>query len=167
MGAGPTWYGEIAVNVHSTNTRNTDAEVSEKRTAVILKKYAVRKGSGGRGHFNGGDGTIREIEARIPLKFSILSDRRVYAPYGMNGGRPGRRGKNYVFKFSIEEEGERNEASGSSADDKTRPMKKIALGGKAVVNLEPGEIMQINTPGGGGWGTPERLDEEDDIDRGL
>lgn len=167
VGAGPTWHGESAVNVHSTNTRNTDAEVIEKRTAVIVKKYAVRKGSGGRGQFNGGDGTIREIEARIPLKFSILSDRRVYAPYGMNGGRPGRRGENYVFKFSIEEEGERNEASGSSADDKTRPMKKIALGGKAVVNLEPGEIMQINTPGGGGWGTPEGLDEEDDIDRGL
>ncbi|KAH7021304.1 Hydantoinase B/oxoprolinase-domain-containing protein [Microdochium trichocladiopsis] len=168
VGAGPGWHGESAVNVHSTNTRNTDAEVIEKRTAVIVRRYAVRKGSGGRGQFNGGNGTIREIEARIPLKCSILSDRRVYAPYGMNGGRPGKKGENYVFKFSVgdEDEGEDEdeeqdpEINGHGAGDKESSMKKIALGGKAVVNLEPGEIMQINTPGGGGWGKPDCDDSE-------
>lgn len=135
VGAGPGWHGEHAVNVHSTNTRNTDAEVIEKRTAVLVRRYEIRRGSGGLGKWNGGDGTIREIEARIPLKFSILSDRRVYQPYGMNGGLPGKQGENYAFKM--------NEAS---------VLEKINLGGKAVVNLAAGETIQINTPGGGGWG---------------
>ncbi|KAI7778944.1 hypothetical protein LA080_001461 [Diaporthe eres] len=135
VGAGPGWHGEHAVNVHSTNTRNTDAEVIEKRTAVLVRRYEIRRGSGGPGRWSGGDGTIREIEARIPLKFSILSDRRVYQPYGMNGGQPGKQGENYVFKW--------NDAGA---------LEKINLGGKAVVNLTAGEIMQIRTPGGGGWG---------------
>ncbi|CAJ2510615.1 Uu.00g062400.m01.CDS01 [Anthostomella pinea] len=138
VGAGPGWHGESATNVHSTNTRNTDPEVIEKRTAVLVRKYGIWWNSGGRGKWNGGDGTIREIEAKIPLKFSILSDRRVYRPYGMAGGQPGKCGRNYAFKFN--EEG---------------VLERINLGGKAVVNLNPGEIMQINTPGGGGWGTPE------------
>lgn len=134
-GAGPGWHGEHAVNVHSTNTRNTDAEVIEKRTAVLVRRYEIRRGSGGLGKWDGGNGTIREIEARIPLKFSILSDRRVYQPYGMNGGQPGKQGENYVFKFN-----------------ETGALEKINLGGKAVVNLIAGETIQINTPGGGGWG---------------
>ncbi|KAI1636641.1 Hydantoinase B/oxoprolinase-domain-containing protein [Biscogniauxia mediterranea] len=138
VGAGPSWHGESAVNVHSTNTRNTDPEVIEKRTPVLVRKYGIRENSGGRGMFNGGNGTIREIEARIPLKFSILSDRRVYRPYGMAGGQPGKAGRNYAFKFNDE-----------------GVLERINLGGKAVVNLNPGEIMQINTPGGGGWGTPQ------------
>ncbi|KAI1495579.1 Hydantoinase B/oxoprolinase-domain-containing protein [Biscogniauxia marginata] len=136
VGAGPNWHGETATNVHSTNTRNTDPEVIEKRTPVLVRKYGIRENSGGHGFFNGGNGIIREIEARIPLKFSILSDRRVYRPYGMAGGQPGKSGRNYVFKFNDE-----------------GVLERINLGGKAVVNLEPGEIMQINTPGGGGWGT--------------
>ncbi|KKY35570.1 putative 5-oxoprolinase (atp-hydrolysing) [Diaporthe ampelina] len=135
VGAGPGWHGEHAVNVHSTNTRNTDAEVIEKRTAVVVRRYEIRRGSGGAGKWVGGDGTIREIEARIPLKFSILSDRRVYQPYGMNGGLPGKQGENYVFKL--------NDAG---------TFERINLGGKAVVNLTAGETIQINTPGGGGWG---------------
>lgn len=135
VGAGPGWHGEHAVNVHSTNTRNTDAEVIEKRTAVLVRRYEIRRGSGGAGEWDGGDGTIREIEARIPLKFSILSDRRVHRPYGMNGGLPGKQGENYAFKI---------DGSGS--------LEKINLGGKAVINLTAGEIIQINTPGGGGWG---------------
>lgn len=134
-GAGPGWHGEHAVNVHSTNTRNTDAEVIEKRTAVLVRRYEIRRGSGGLGKWDGGNGTIREIEARIPLKFSILSDRRVYQPYGMDGGQPGKQGENYVYKFN---------GAGT--------LEKINLGGKAIVNLTAGETVQINTPGGGGWG---------------
>ncbi|ETS82095.1 hypothetical protein PFICI_07097 [Pestalotiopsis fici W106-1] len=139
VGALPGYHGESAINVHSTNTRNTDPEVVEKRTAVLVTKYAVRKGSGGRGQWRGGDGVTREIQARIPLKFSILSDRRVYRPYGMEGGEAGHRGQNYVFKFNQEGTG----------------FEQINLGGKAVVVLNPGEKMQINTPGGGAWGKPE------------
>ncbi|KAK7962240.1 uncharacterized protein PG986_003065 [Apiospora aurea] len=130
VGAGPGWHGAPATNVHSTNTRNTDPEVIEKRTAVLVKRYGVRRGSGGIGRFRGGDGVMREIEARVPLKFSILSDRRVYRPYGMAGGGPGEVGRNYVYKFN--EEGE---------------LERINIGGKAVVTLNAGEIMQINTPG--------------------
>ncbi|KAK8103813.1 5- protein [Apiospora kogelbergensis] len=119
VGAGPGWHGEAATNVHSTNTRNTDPER-------------------GVGRFRGGDGVVREIEALVPLKFSILSDRRVYRPYGMAGGGPGEAGRNYVYKFNAEGE-----------------LERINIGGKAVVSLNAGEIMQINTPGGGGWGTPD------------
>ncbi|KAK6820492.1 hydantoinase b oxoprolinase [Apiospora arundinis] len=138
VGAGPGWHGESATNVHSTNTRNTDPEVIEKRTAVLVKRYGVRRGSGGVGQFRGGDGVVREIEARVPLKFSILSDRRVYRPYGMAGGGPGEAGRNYVYKFN---------------DEGT--LERINIGGKAVVSLNIGEVMQINTPGGGGWGRPD------------
>ncbi|KAI9739551.1 MAG: hypothetical protein M1834_006267 [Cirrosporium novae-zelandiae] len=141
-GAGPTWHGAHGVNVHATNTKNTDAEIIEKRTPVLVRKYEIRRGSGGKGKFNGGDGIVREIEARVPLKFSILSERRVYNPYGMHGGYPGGLGKNYMFKKN---------AKGA--------LEKISLGGKAVVNLQVGEIMQINTPGGGGWGKPGNAQE--------
>ncbi|KAK8072524.1 hypothetical protein PG996_005872 [Apiospora saccharicola] len=147
VGAGPGWHGESATNVHSTNTRNTDPEVIEKRTAVLVRCYGVRRGSGGVGKYRGGDGVVREIEARIPLKFSILSDRRVYRPYGMAGGGPGEAGRNYVYKF--------NDEGG---------LEKINIGGKAVVSLDVGEIMQINTPGGGGWGTPD--DDVKDVRQG-
>lgn len=140
-GAGPGWHGEHATHAHSTNTRITDAEVIEKRTQVIVRRYEINRGSGGRGKWNGGDGIKREIEARIPLKSSILSERRVFPPYGMDGGDPGSIGRNFVFRW--------NDKGG---------MDKVSLGGQAVVNLRPGERMQINTPGGGGWGTPD--DEE-------
>ncbi|KAJ5898456.1 Hydantoinaseoxoprolinase N-terminal [Penicillium tannophilum] len=135
-GAGPSWHGEHAIQAHSTNTKITDAEVVEKRTPVIIRKHAMNPGSGGNGQYRGGDGAVREVEARIPLKFSILSDRRVFAPYGMNGGQSGQVGKNYVYKWN---------------DDRTK-LEKISLGGKAALSLEAGEIMQVNSPGGGGWG---------------
>ncbi|KAI1874281.1 uncharacterized protein JN550_002860 [Neoarthrinium moseri] len=136
-GAGPGWHGAHAIHAHSTNTRITDAEVIEKRTQVIVRRYEINSGTGGRGKWNGGDGITREIEARIPLKSSILSERRVFPPYGMEGGNPGSIGKNYVFRHN-----------GQGGLD------KISLGSQAVVHLRPGEIMQINTPGGGGWGNP-------------
>ncbi len=137
-GAGPGWHGEHAVHVHSTNTRITDAEVIEKRTPVVVRQFAVNGGTGGRGRWRGGDGATREVQARVPLRASILSERRVFAPYGMRGGAPGSVGSNFVFR--------RNARGG---------LDRVSLGGQAVVDLRPGEIMQINTPGGGGWGTPE------------
>lgn len=135
-GAGPRWNGEHATQVHSTNTRMTDPEVVEKRTQVLVRKSVIREGSGGKGKWRGGDGVTREIEARMPgMKFSILSDRRVFAPYGMNGGEDGLPGKNVAFK---------SDGKGGHVE--------VNLGGKAVMTLEEGEYIQINTPGGGGWG---------------
>ncbi|OAG02596.1 uncharacterized protein CC84DRAFT_1150543 [Paraphaeosphaeria sporulosa] len=138
-GAGPGWHGEHAVQVHSTNTKITDAEIVEKRTPVLVRQHRIAHGTGGRGQFNGGDGAIREVEARIPLRFSILSDRRVFAPYGMEGGEPGSVGKNFAFKWNPE----RTE------------LVMISLGGKAELALQPGERMQVQSPAGGGWGTLE------------
>jgi 5-oxoprolinase (ATP-hydrolysing) len=132
-----------ALQVHSTNTRQTDAEVIEKRTSVLVRKYEIRHGSGGRGRWHGGCGITREIEAREPLKFSILSDRRVYRPYGMNGGQPGARGHNVAYIFN--EDG---------------VLDLVNLGGKAIVNLKEGEYIQINTPGGGGYGFEQGEGEE-------
>ncbi|KAJ4315266.1 hypothetical protein N0V94_006031 [Neodidymelliopsis sp. IMI 364377] len=138
-GAGPGWHGEHAVQVHSTNTKITDAEGVEKRTPVLVIKHQIAYGTGGYGAFRGGNGAIREVEARIPLRFSILSDRRVYAPYGMNGGESGQVGKNFAFRWN---------------QDHTE-LEKISLGGKAELLLQPGERLQVNSPAGGGWGTPK------------
>ncbi|PSN70257.1 hypothetical protein BS50DRAFT_548249 [Corynespora cassiicola Philippines] len=137
VGAGESYHGEHATHVHSTNTKQTDSEIIEKRTAVLVRSYGIRENSGGSGRWKGGNGITREIEARIPLKFSILSDRRVYRPWGMAGGKPGEKGENYVFKYTEGAQGE---------------LQKINLGGKAIVHLLPGEYIQINTPGGGGYG---------------
>lgn len=136
-GAGPGWHGEHAIQAHSTNTKITDAEVVEKRTPVIIRKHAINPSTGGAGEYRGGNGAVREIEARIPLKFSILSDRRVFSPYGMHGGHPGSVGKNYAFKWN---------------EDKTA-LERLSLSGKAALSLQAGELMQINSPGGGGWGS--------------
>ncbi|CAI7641682.1 unnamed protein product [Penicillium palitans] len=138
-GAGPSWHGEHAIQAHSTNTKITDAEVVEKRTPVIIRRHAINPNTGGDGEYKGGNGAVREIEARIPLKFSILSDRRVFSPYGMSGGQPGSVGKNYAFKWN---------------DDKTS-LERLSLTGKAALALQAGEMMQINSPGGGGWGAIE------------
>jgi 5-oxoprolinase (ATP-hydrolysing) len=85
-GAGPDWDGTSGVHTHMTNTRITDAEIFERRYPVLLREFSIRKGSGGLGAHNGGDGIIRDIEFRRPVQASILSERRVYRPYGMAGG---------------------------------------------------------------------------------
>ncbi|KAJ4403871.1 hypothetical protein N0V82_010582 [Gnomoniopsis sp. IMI 355080] len=136
VGACDGYDGEHGTHVHSTNTKATDPEVIEKRTAVLIRKSEIREGSGGKGRWVGGCGITREVEARVPLKFSILSDRRVFRPYGMAGGSPGEVGSNFAFKLT----------------GKAGEFERINLGGKAVVNLQAGEWMQINSSGGGGYG---------------
>ncbi|KAJ6069540.1 hypothetical protein N7499_011427 [Penicillium canescens] len=86
-GAGPTWEGTSGVHTHMTNTRITDAEVFERRYPVILREFCCRPNSGGNGQHRGGDGVVRDIEFRIPVQVSILSERRVYHPYGLEGER--------------------------------------------------------------------------------
>lgn len=133
-GAGPFWHGTSAVHTHMTNTRITDPEIFEKRYPVLLKKFGVRPDSGGKGLFRGGDGAVREIEFTKPLTISILSERRAFQPYGMKGGEPGSRGVNLL----------------TLAKDK----RTISLGGKNTVNVLPGDVLTILTPGGGGYGYP-------------
>jgi 5-oxoprolinase (ATP-hydrolysing) len=116
-----------------TNTRITDPEILEQRYPVLLREFSIRKGSGGKGKFNGGDGVIREIEFLVPLKVAILSERRVYAPYGMDGGGPGAKGKNLLIKIDGSE---------------------INLGGKNQFQAEPGDRLRILTPGGGAYSPP-------------
>ncbi len=130
-GAGPGWHGQSGVHTHMTNTRITDPEILESRYPVLLREFSIRPGSGGGGLFHGGDGLIRDIEILQPLNVAILSERRVYPPYGLEGGEPGRLGQNLFLK-----------KDGSSID----------LGGKNEVPAQPGERIRILTPGGGGYG---------------
>ncbi|CAI0471786.1 unnamed protein product [Linum tenue] len=132
-GAGPTWEGTSGVQCHMTNTRMTDPEIFEQRYPVLLHRFGMREKSGGLGVNKGGDGIVREIEFRRPVVVSILSERRVHAPRGLAGGDDGARGENYLIK---------------------RDKRRIYLGGKNTVEVQAGEILQILTPGGGGWGSP-------------
>lgn len=132
-GAGPTWDGTSGVQCHMTNTRMTDPEIFEQRYPVTLHKFGLRENSGGAGFRRGGDGLIREIEFRRPVTVSILSERRVHAPRGLKGGKNGARGANYLVK---------------------KDKRRIYLGGKNSIEVQPGDILQILTPGGGGWGSP-------------
>jgi 5-oxoprolinase (ATP-hydrolysing) len=96
-GAGDGWHGQTGVHTHMTNTRITDPEILERRYPVLLRQFAVRRGSGGQGKFNGGDGLVRELEFLEQLNMGILSERRVFAPYGLEGGGGGYPGG--LFRF--------------------------------------------------------------------
>ncbi|KJZ71008.1 hypothetical protein HIM_09619 [Hirsutella minnesotensis 3608] len=135
-GAGESWRGASGCHTHMTNTRITDPEVFEKRYPCILRRFELRRESGGRGRNRGGDGTIREIEFRVPVQCSILSERRSRRPYGMDGGEDGQAGVNHIHK----------------TDPKTGKRLLINLGAKATTRLGPGDSVVIQTPGGGGWG---------------
>jgi 5-oxoprolinase (ATP-hydrolysing) len=118
-GAGPGWHGQSGVHTHMTNTCITDPEILESRYPVLLREFSIRHGSGGQGLFRGGDGLIREIEFLKPLNVAILSERRVYPPYGMEGGEPGALGKNSFLK-----------SDGLSMD----------LGGKNEIHAQPNDL---------------------------
>ncbi|KAL7124304.1 hypothetical protein ABFS83_14G039700 [Erythranthe nasuta] len=137
-GAGPTWHGASGVQCHMTNTRMTDPEIFEQRYPVLLHRFGLRKYSGGGGIHRGGDGIVREIEFRRPVVVSILSERRVHAPRGLKGGIDGARGANFLI---------------------TKDGRKVNLGGKNTVEVQGGEILQILTPGGGGWGSLSAANE--------
>ena len=136
-GAGATAVadGASGVHTHMTNTRITDPESLEKRYPVILREFSIRDGSGGDGMHRGGDGVIRDMECRAPLKFSVITERRVTEPYGMKGGENGGRGANYWVK---------KRPDGSD--------RWINLGPKNMVAMDTGDRCVIHTPGGGGYG---------------
>lgn len=137
-GAGPFGPGTSGIHTNMTNTRITDPEILEKRYPIILRRFCLRPGSGGVGQYNGGDGIIRDVEFSMPIKASILSERRAFSPYGLNGGGDGMRGLNTWVR----------------AEDGS----EINIGGKNTVLVEKGDRIVIHTPGGGAWGRKE-LDE--------
>ena len=130
-GAGPDWHGQSGVHTHMTNTRITDPEILERRYPVFVREFSIRQGSGGDGQFMGGNGLIREIEFLEELDAAILSERRVYAPYGLEGGETGAMGKNVFL----------------SKDGSPQTLR-----GKQSIHAEAGDALRIMTPGGGGYG---------------
>jgi N-methylhydantoinase B len=130
MGARPTADGLSGVHTHMTNSLNTPIEALEAAYPVRVRRYSLRRGSGGRGQFRGGDGIIREVEFLTAVRGGILSERRRFRPYGLAGGKPGKAGKNELI-----------------LPDRIR-----RLPSKAVFNAPQGSILRIATPGGGGWG---------------
>ncbi len=124
--------GADAVHTHMTNTRLTDPEVLERRYPVRVREFAIRRGSGGAGKHFGGNGVIRRIEFLRPLEVSILSQRRgPYAPYGLQGGSPGELGRNTLVRV----------------DGSTETLPALAQ-----FQAQAGDVLTIETPGGGGFG---------------
>ncbi|KAM0755614.1 cytoplasmic protein [Meredithblackwellia eburnea MCA 4105] len=152
-GAGEGWVGESGVHTHMTNTRMTDPEIFERRYPVILREFSIRHGSGGDGQYKGGDGVIRDIEFLAPIQASILSERRVHRPYGMAGGLPAKCGQNLWIKKTRKEDGDWR--TPNDAD------RIISIGGRATVKMGAGDRIVINTPGGGGWGTPGQQQQKE------
>lgn len=160
-GAGPTWEGTSGVHTHMTNTRITDAEVFERRYPVILREFALRPGSGGRGQHDGGDGVIRDIEFRIPVTVSILSERRVYRPYGLEGGEDGQCGLN-IWVRKITKSDSRSDLATTDQnapttkyddwEDDENIYMRINMGAKNTAEMKPGERIIVMSPGGGAWG---------------
>jgi N-methylhydantoinase B len=113
-----------------TNTLNTPVEALEFAYPFLVRRYAIREGSGGEGQHFGGDGMVREIQLNSPAQASLLSDRRTTRPYGLNGGESGKPGENILLRAGEEQH----------------------LPGKGTFDLQAGDILSIRTPGGGGFG---------------
>lgn len=96
-GAGPEWNGRSGIHTHMTNTRITDVEILENRYPVMINQFSLRPNSGGGGEHRGGDGLLREIIFREMLNLCVLTERRVFAPYGLEGGNPGMKGENTMI----------------------------------------------------------------------
>jgi 5-oxoprolinase (ATP-hydrolysing) len=133
-GAGNGFDGTSAVQTHMTNSRLTDPEVLEFRYPVRLDSYGIRPGSGGAGRWRGGDGAVRRVRFLDQMTASILSNGRTQGAFGMAGGQPGALGVNQVVR----------------ADGRVEP-----LGHIAQVEMGVGDVFEIHTPGGGGFGTPQ------------
>jgi N-methylhydantoinase B len=133
-GARPTSPGISGVHTHMTNSSNTPIEALEFAYPFRVHRYGYRKGSGGAGQFRGGDGLVREIEILGPAQITLLADRRLTAPYGLAGGASGERGRSILTDEAGEEK---------------------SLPGKCSITAKAGTRIRIESPGGGGWGTPD------------
>ena len=132
-GAGRDFPGADAVHTHMTNTRMTDPEVLELRYPVRCEALSIRRGSGGKGRRRGGDGVVRKLRFLEAMTATVLSSHRVVPPFGLAGGEPGKCGKNYVVR-----------ADGAL----------LNLQGNDQVEMAPGDLFVMETPGGGGFGSP-------------
>jgi 5-oxoprolinase (ATP-hydrolysing) len=130
-GAGNGFDGADAVHSHMTNTRITDPEILELRYPVRLEKFEIRKNSGGKGKWKGGDGMVREILFKEEMEINILSQHRKEKPYGLKSGQAGKNGEQFLVKSSG---------------------KKLKLKGMDSTSVNQGDRIIIRTPGGGGWG---------------
>ena len=130
-GAGPNFHGTSAIQTHMTNTRSTDPEVLETRFPVRLEEFSIRKNSGGKGKFNGGDGVTRKLRFLEPMTVTTLCSHRRVKPFGLNGGSPGDCGKEWL---------ERTDGS------------ILNLNGNDSCQVEPNDLFVMQTPGGGGFG---------------
>jgi 5-oxoprolinase (ATP-hydrolysing) len=117
-----------------TNSRLTDPEVLEWRFPVLVESFSIRKNSGGPGRWRGGDGVVRKVRFLEPMTASILSNRRRVAPFGLDGGGSAAPGRNYVER-----------ADGTIEE----------LGARSSVQMYAGDAFVIETPGGGGYGSPQ------------
>jgi N-methylhydantoinase B len=134
MGARPDADGISAIHTHMTNSLNTPAEALEYAYPLRVREYRIRKGSGGKGKQHGGDGVIREIETLAPARMSLLADRRKRGPYGLAGGNSGKPGTAAII----------------------RDGRKRKIGSKGSWELEAGDRVRIESPGGGGFGEPRK-----------
>jgi N-methylhydantoinase B len=130
MGASAAGPGQSAVHTHMTNSWNTPVEAFETAFPVTVRAYRVRRGSGGAGRHRGGDGILREVEFHCPAELTVLADRRARGPYGLSGGKSGAPGKTSLL----------------------REKRTIELPGKTRLNVRQGDVLRIETPGGGGFG---------------
>lgn len=130
MGAAAGSDGISGVHTHMTNSLNTPLEALENYLPLRITEYSLRKGSGGKGRKKGGEGIVRSFQFLTPTRVTVISERRRFSPYGLQGGGPGKKGKNILI-------------SGG---------RKKALGSKVSITAEPGDILQVQTPGGGGFG---------------
>ena len=133
--AGPGFDGAAAVQTHMTNSRLTDPEVLELRYPVLLERFEIRRGSGGKGRWRAGDGTLRVIRFLERMECAILSGFRRMRPFGAKGGEPGEAGANSVRR---------------------KDGRMESLDACAQVTLDPGEAIIIRTPTGGGYGDPHK-----------
>jgi len=129
-GAFTNYHGESGIQTHMTNTRNTPIEALEREFPIRVKSYSLRGGSGGDGKWRGGDGIIREFEILVPTRLTILSHHRNEGPSGRSGGGPGKPGRNILIRDGVETE----------------------LPSRVMVYLMEGDVIRIETPGGGGYG---------------
>jgi len=132
-GAGRGFHGASGTQVHMTNTRITDVEVLEHRFPVRVEAFRLRSGSGGQGRWTGGDGLVRALRFLRPLCLSLLAQHRRVRPYGAAGGEAGAPGRQWII--------------GAAGD-------RVELEGAAQVEVEQGDLLVVETPGGGGWGRP-------------
>lgn len=137
MGGRPSADGISGIHTHMTNSLNTPVEALEYAYPFRVRSYSYRLNSGGKGRYRGGDGIVREIELLAPAKVTLLTDRRVFAPYGLAGGSSGALGRSLLI----------------TAGEET------LLAGKCSVDIEAGSVIRIETPGGGGWGATLTQDD--------